>query len=197
MNDEQDVEYDSGPFCRHWGDPSDCAEVCGNCGHKCTVHSFESPGECNDCECKEWAEGTGHPADSPGLRPGQVPTGWIVQRSTGLRGFCGRTQAVDSVLRERKMTLAEELAATVWTQLGLTVIAREMASQPMADVSLAVMRFAYMGPIIEAIDTALERAALVTMGERLIPMTEPCDGAYNQALAHAANTIRALKSVKP
>ena len=53
--------YESGPFCRHWGDPADCDAKCANCGHICRVHEFESPGECvdgrdGDCDCKEWKE---------------------------------------------------------------------------------------------------------------------------------------------
>lgn len=47
--------YETGPFCRHWSDPSDCEEVCSNCGHGCMDHDFES-GECMECECKEWTE---------------------------------------------------------------------------------------------------------------------------------------------
>ena len=47
-------EYDSGPFCRHYGDPSDCDEVCDNCGCRCTRHGFAEPGACMDCDCKEW-----------------------------------------------------------------------------------------------------------------------------------------------
>lgn len=56
--------YESGPFCRHWGDPDDCSERCASCGHGCTRHAFESPGECNEdgCECGAWAE---RPEDTP------------------------------------------------------------------------------------------------------------------------------------
>jgi len=31
MDDEYE-EFDSGPFCIHWVDPSECDEVCLNCG---------------------------------------------------------------------------------------------------------------------------------------------------------------------
>ena len=37
-------EGDSGPFCPHWCDPSDCDEIC-KCGHMCSDHSYWS----NDC----------------------------------------------------------------------------------------------------------------------------------------------------
>ena len=48
-------EYESGPFCRHWDDPSCCTEVCV-CGHRCIEHVFTKPGECDRCECNEWRE---------------------------------------------------------------------------------------------------------------------------------------------
>lgn len=50
--------YETGPFCRHWSDPSDCDETCATCGHKCTQHEFAAPGECMEqgCECKAWKE---------------------------------------------------------------------------------------------------------------------------------------------
>lgn len=51
--------YDTGPFCRHWSDPSDCDRLCANCGHRCTMHAFED-GErmCYepDCRCATWKE---------------------------------------------------------------------------------------------------------------------------------------------
>lgn len=52
-----DCDYDSGPFCRHWGDPADCEEVCV-CGHSCTEHEFAEPGACLvvGCECQRWRE---------------------------------------------------------------------------------------------------------------------------------------------
>lgn len=46
-------EYDSGPFCRHWSDPSDCDEKCARCGHLCSAHSFD---DCSQCDCPEWVE---------------------------------------------------------------------------------------------------------------------------------------------
>ena len=32
-------DCDSGPFCQHWGDPSDCDEMC-KCGHQCCQHDL-------------------------------------------------------------------------------------------------------------------------------------------------------------
>jgi hypothetical protein len=48
--------YESGPFCRHWGDPSDCDELCLTCNHRCVDHGF-SDSECNECDCGGWKEG--------------------------------------------------------------------------------------------------------------------------------------------
>ena len=59
MCEDTDWEnYETGSFCRHYGDPSDCDKVCAKCGHKCTDHDFETPGECmvEGCECKEWKD---------------------------------------------------------------------------------------------------------------------------------------------
>ena len=47
--------YESGPFCRHWRDPTDCCARC-TCGHDCTRHEFSAPGKCLECDCKEWNE---------------------------------------------------------------------------------------------------------------------------------------------
>lgn len=53
-DDADSGEYNSGPFCRHWGDPSDCDEKCAACNHECHSHR----GECNveDCTCLRWEE---------------------------------------------------------------------------------------------------------------------------------------------
>lgn len=47
-------DFESGPFCRHWGD-GDCDEVCTRCGHKCGRHWY---GECAEdgCDCPGWVE---------------------------------------------------------------------------------------------------------------------------------------------
>ena len=57
-------EYDTGPFCRHYGDPTYCDHLCGRCGHKCSEHDQdgEASGKCNhtgnetgeDCTCPDW-----------------------------------------------------------------------------------------------------------------------------------------------
>jgi hypothetical protein len=55
-------DNDSGPFCRHWSDPSDCELKCNNCGHWCGQHRAndgKAPCYFSDlkyCECKDWAE---------------------------------------------------------------------------------------------------------------------------------------------
>ena len=52
-------DYESGPFCRHWGDPADCPEEC-QCAHTCTWHEWDEPGAClaDGCDCEEWQEVT-------------------------------------------------------------------------------------------------------------------------------------------
>ncbi len=53
------TDYDSGPFCRHWSDPIDCAELCAKCGHSCAKHSYgDGDTDCfeDDCDCQEWVE---------------------------------------------------------------------------------------------------------------------------------------------
>lgn len=53
MSDEWE-DHDSGPFCSHWADPSDCDELC-KCGHKCCEHSY---GSCNveGCPCGQFED---------------------------------------------------------------------------------------------------------------------------------------------
>jgi len=52
--DEEDYGFESGPFCRHWGDPSNCDEKCKRCGHFCCRH--EDAASCNEegCACEGW-----------------------------------------------------------------------------------------------------------------------------------------------
>ena len=56
--DEDDVGYESGPFCHHWSDPGDCDAVCA-CGHKCREHGRYGNEECevDGCACKGPCEG--------------------------------------------------------------------------------------------------------------------------------------------
>lgn len=55
-DDGHEPDYNTGPFCRHYSDPSDCDERCARpgCGHACSRHHDE----CNEdgCECPEWVE---------------------------------------------------------------------------------------------------------------------------------------------
>ncbi len=57
MNDNGD-EFDSGPFCRHWGDPADCDHECANCRHPCCHHYQTDDGECHidGCACAKFAD---------------------------------------------------------------------------------------------------------------------------------------------
>ena len=38
--DDEDAwdDYESGPYCVHWDDPSDCEEKCAICGGECRFH---------------------------------------------------------------------------------------------------------------------------------------------------------------
>ena len=48
-------DHDTGPFCRHFSDPSDCEITCQACGHLCRNHGY-GPEACGDCECPKWSE---------------------------------------------------------------------------------------------------------------------------------------------
>lgn len=39
-------------------DPSDCDEVCGNCGHSCCKHGYDGSYDClvDGCECIDWVD---------------------------------------------------------------------------------------------------------------------------------------------
>lgn len=55
-DDEIDWDnYETGPFCRHYNDPSDCDEPCARCGHKCSEHGGgwdnNEPCEHDGCAC--------------------------------------------------------------------------------------------------------------------------------------------------
>lgn len=57
MCDEEETdwsEYESGPFCRHWGEVWDCEIPCLRCGHKCDEHPpYEGCGH-DGCACKKF-----------------------------------------------------------------------------------------------------------------------------------------------
>jgi hypothetical protein len=57
MSTESDF-VDSGPFCRHWSDPTDCEIACANCTHLCGAHDQMEEGSCSAdaCECPGWKE---------------------------------------------------------------------------------------------------------------------------------------------
>lgn len=55
MSDTDWTDYESGPFCRHWGDPSDCDILCENCLHRCGSHEMdEGRTDCHECDCEKW-----------------------------------------------------------------------------------------------------------------------------------------------
>lgn len=47
------TDYDSGPFCVHWSDPSDCDTPCATCGHECREHYGGTTCHVDGCECEE------------------------------------------------------------------------------------------------------------------------------------------------
>ncbi len=49
-------DYESGPFCRHWGDPADCDEPCARCGHRCSDHPYDGCCDEDDCSCPDFVE---------------------------------------------------------------------------------------------------------------------------------------------
>lgn len=63
MTDEDDdwSGYETGPFCRHWSDPSDCELNCV-CGHRCAEHDFSEPAACMECPCAEYEQKCEHPS---------------------------------------------------------------------------------------------------------------------------------------
>jgi hypothetical protein len=57
--EEELEEYVSGPYCRHWSDPSDCEIKCENCGHLCGEHGrggHDPDCDVDGCNCKEWKD---------------------------------------------------------------------------------------------------------------------------------------------
>jgi hypothetical protein len=52
------MKEDSGPFCRHYGDPASC-EICG---HRCTEHDLVAAKDggygcmVEECVCMDWKE---------------------------------------------------------------------------------------------------------------------------------------------
>lgn len=55
---EDSGEWNTGPFCRHWGDPADCDILC-TCKHPCKIHDLDDDSsECNEegCGCKKFEE---------------------------------------------------------------------------------------------------------------------------------------------
>lgn len=56
--DDDDQCYDTGPFCRHYMDPSDCELNCVACGCRCRDHDY-SDGECMACDCKAYVDPDG------------------------------------------------------------------------------------------------------------------------------------------
>lgn len=54
FEDSEWSENQSGPFCLHYSDPSECDAIC-KCGHECKNHRH---GGCNidGCDCDDFTE---------------------------------------------------------------------------------------------------------------------------------------------
>ncbi len=73
VEDTEDwADYESGPFCRHYGDPSDCSEKCAVCGHECHEHHLSCDHE--GCACPAWyAEAPSEPLVQEAARALTLP----------------------------------------------------------------------------------------------------------------------------
>jgi len=52
VSDDYD-NYESGPFCAHWGELGDCEEICTECGHGCNNHNMGDECNVDGCDCEE------------------------------------------------------------------------------------------------------------------------------------------------
>jgi hypothetical protein len=55
--DDKLDDYESGPYCEHWGDPRYCDKLC-SCSHLCRQHSYYI-GYCtvDCCHCRNFKGG--------------------------------------------------------------------------------------------------------------------------------------------
>jgi hypothetical protein len=72
MDDNQEeCDCSTGPFCRHWNDPSACEEKCARCGHSCSDHGSVGSGTpcaADGCDCPGWI-GENEIDTPPGNKP--------------------------------------------------------------------------------------------------------------------------------
>lgn len=55
-DDDDDREYDSGPYClRHWSISYDCDSLCV-CGHECRRHFDDGECRIDGCNCEAFAD---------------------------------------------------------------------------------------------------------------------------------------------
>lgn len=57
-------EYETGPFCAHWGSP--CDGICFRCKHSCAHHGWGFE-KCEDCDCEAFVEPITRHMVKPGL----------------------------------------------------------------------------------------------------------------------------------
>jgi len=51
-----DWKDDSGPFCQHWSDPSECEKICATCGHECRWHTMGEKCRIEGCDCEKFMD---------------------------------------------------------------------------------------------------------------------------------------------
>lgn len=51
---DEDWDYESGPYCPHWGEPGYCDEICKDCGHVCGKHLLECV--VDGCTCENFED---------------------------------------------------------------------------------------------------------------------------------------------
>lgn len=56
--EEEEPGYESGPFCKHYGQVGECEEVCALCGHQCRNHDPSEPYDCDvdGCTCEGFVD---------------------------------------------------------------------------------------------------------------------------------------------
>lgn len=57
-DDDSWDDYETGPFCEHYGSPYDCGELC-KCGHKCCEHWDGAECQVEGCKCEKFVDKEG------------------------------------------------------------------------------------------------------------------------------------------
>lgn len=54
--EDNETDFGSGPFCRHWSELGDCDETCSECGHSCNEHYSNNSCFSDGCTCTGWKD---------------------------------------------------------------------------------------------------------------------------------------------